>query len=299
MQRFSDNARVCFVGDSITQTNLFVAHIATYYRKNLPEAKVEFYNCGLSGGSLTTMLKAFDEDTRFYNPTHAVLMIGINDSARDALNGPTECKYQVLKEAYDNYKVNLDELCQKFKEMGTELILCTPMPYAEYMNSEQPTLHGGSALLLGYAEFIKKYAKENGYAVCDYHSYATRIMQNENIYNPDRVHPNSRGHYYMAKCFLEFQGFDLGEEKELPADIQEWHAVVARVRDTIAAEHFILNDDFTTTQEERMTAIKDYFEKEQTGPYVNYFKLLAGKYISEKVNQEENIKFLMDFMKNQ
>ncbi len=299
MNKFPDGARVCFIGDSITHNNRFLAHIVAYYREHFPKSKVEFYNCGISGGSLTTTLNCFDEDILPLNPTHAVIMIGINDSNRGALNGTPENKYDTLKTAFDNYKVNLQKLCERLENMGVEITLCTQMPYAEYIQSDEPVFKGGSALLLGYADYIKTCAKENGYPLCDYHSYATRVMQTETIYNPDRVHPTPRGQYYMAKCFLEFQGYDLGEEKELPPDIQKWHEVVGLVRNTIATEHFILNDDFTTTQQERWDAIKDYLENEQTGPHVDYFKQLAKQYFEIKPRQQENIQFTIDFMKNQ
>lgn len=298
MYRFPDHARVCFIGDSITHNNLFIAHIVAYYRENFPDAGVEFYNCGISGGRLTTVLNAFEEDIRPYAPTHAVLMIGVNDSNRGALTDSGKAKYKTLKEAYDQYNINLDMLCRRLKETDTELILCTPVPYDEYSKTEVPPLPGACALLLGYAEFIKKYAAEHGYPVCDYHSYITRIMQEEVVFNTDHVHPNSRGHYYMAKCFLAFQGCDLGEERQLPADIQEWHRVVGLVRNTIATEHFIMEDDFTTTQEERKSAIKDYLENEQSGPYVTYFKELAAQYQDIKPRQQENIRSIIDFMKN-
>lgn len=299
MKRFPNGARVCFIGDSITHNNLFLAHIVAHYREHFPESKVEFYNCGISGGTLTTTLNSFDEDILPHNPTHAVIMIGINDSNRSALNAVPENKYNALKTAYDKYKINLDKLLDRLKSMNVDVTLCTQMPYAEYMESDETVLRGGSALLLGYANYIKSYAKEHDYPLCDYHSYATRVMQTENIFNPDRVHPIPRGHYYMAKCFLEFQGLDLGEEKELPSDIQKWHDIVGLVRNTIATEHFILNDDFTTTQEQRIAAIKDYLENEQTGPYVDYFKQLAKQYQDIKPQQQENIKFTIDFMKNQ
>lgn len=299
MNRFPDHARVCFIGDSITHNNFFVAHIAAYYREHFPDAKVEFYNCGISGGALSTILNAFDEDILPHAPTHAVLMIGINDSGRSALNNSGKEKYESLQKSYESYQCNLDKLCRKLQNIGTELTLCTPTPYDEYSKSEEPALPGGSALLLGYAWFLKKYAREHGYPICDYHSYITRAMQEEVLYLPDHVHPNPRGHYHMAKCFLAFQGLELGEEQELPADIQEWHRIVTMVRDTIATEHFILEDDFTTTQEERKSAIKEYLEKEQTGPYVALFKMLAAQYQEIKPKQQENIQFTIDFMKNQ
>ena len=299
MNRFPNGARVCFIGDSITHNNLFLAHIVAYYREHFADARVEFYNCGISGGRLTTTLNCFDEDILPYNPTHAVIMIGINDSDRNALIGAKEHKYYSLERAYNNYKTNLEMLCKRLEGIGTKIILCTQTPYDEYLESDDQVLHGGSALMLGYAEFIKSFAKEKGYHVCDYHSYITRIIQTETIYNPDRVHPNDRGQYYMAKCFLEFQGLDIGEEKALPEDVAKWHEVVGKLRNTIATEHFILNDDFTTTQQERWDAIKDYLENEQTGEYVEYFKFLAREYQTDKQKQQENIQFTIDFMKKQ
>lgn len=299
MNRFPDGARVCFIGDSITHNNLFVSHIVAYYRAHFPQSKVEFYNCGISGGTLTTILNVFDEDILPYAPTHAVLMIGINDANLGALLDSGAPRYHAVEEAFLRYKNNLVRLCQRLQETGTELTLCTPMPYAEYLTSDVAPYPGGSALLLAYAEYLRKFAAEQGYPICDYHAFATRTMQTEELYQADRVHPNPRGHYYMAKCFLAFQGLELGEEKELPSDIREWSAIVSLVRNTIATEHFILHDDFTTTQEERKAAIKEYLETEQTGPHVEYFKTLSAQYQEIKPKQQEHIAFITDFMKNQ
>lgn len=299
MNRFPDKARVCFIGDSITHNNLALAHIVAYYREHFADAKVEFYNCGISGGSINTTLSCFEEDILPYDPTHAVIMIGINDSNRNALTADPTVKYQALKTAFENYKKNLAKLCDKLENLGVKITLCTQTPYAEYIESDVPSLNGSNALLLGYANYVKEFAKEKGYPLCDYHSYITEAMQCESLYNPDRVHPTARGQYHMAKCFLKHQGLDLQEEKPLPDDVQKWHEVVGLVRNTIATEHFILEDDFTTTQDERKAAIKNYLENEQTGPYVDYFKQLTKQYQEIKPMQQENIKFIIDFMKNQ
>lgn len=300
MSRFPDGARVCFVGDSITHNNLYVAHIAAYYREHFPEAKVEFYNCGISGALLGCTLNCFEEDIRPYDPTHVVLMIGVNDSMRTALKDKTGAeKYETIEAAFARYKNRLNTFCGLVRDMGAQLTICTPMPYAEYMNSEVETLCGGYALILGYADYLRGFARENSYPLCDYHAYATRVMQTETITRPDRVHPTDRGQYHMAKCFLASQGFDLGEEKELPADIAKWHEVVHEVRNIIATEHFILKDDFTTTDAQRMAAIQQWLSQEQSGIYAAYFRELCEEYVRIKKDQKEKIKFIVDFMKNQ
>jgi type I restriction-modification system DNA methylase subunit len=120
MSRFPNGARVCFIGDSITHNNLHVSHVVDYYREHFADAKVEFYNCGISGGTLTTTLNCFDEDIPLYNPTHAVIMIGINDSARWALPFTGEEKYSyvaTLDEIRENdYNLNIPRYVDTFEE---------------------------------------------------------------------------------------------------------------------------------------------------------------------------------------
>ena len=183
--------------------------------------------------------------------------------------------------------------------MGVAITLCTPTPYAEYIESDEPVLRGGFALMQAYADYIREFAKEKVYTMCDYHDYFIRTMQTENLFCPDYVHPTNRGQYHMAKCFLAFQGCDLGEEKPLPKNIQNWHEVTGKIRHVFATEHNILNDNFKLTDEERAAKIKDYFDNEQTGPHVAYFKQLAGKYPEYKAQLKENVNFVIDFMRNQ
>lgn len=297
MNRFPDGARVCFIGDSITHNNRYVAHIVAYYREHFPQAGVEFYNCGTSGATLRCTLNGFDEDIRHYDPTHVVFMMGVNDSGRTLLEDSSATRYDMLVEKFELFKSRLDTFCAILKEMGTQLIICTPPPYAEYIESDVEPLPGGCALLLGYAEFLKAYAKEHGYPLCDQHSYITRAMQYETIYRADRVHLLDRGHYYLAKGFLAFQGFDLGEEKELPADVQEWNEHMGMVRSLFAAEHFVMHDDFTSTEEQRIQAIADWLEQEKDRPDTDYYKMLYQKHQRNKHTQQEHIRFCKEFMK--
>ena len=298
MNRFPDKARVCFIGDSITHNNLHLAHIVDYYREHFADAKVEFYNCGISGGTLNTTLACFDEDILTYNPTHAVIMIGINDSARWALPFEGENKYTTIKNAFETYKSNLSKLCERLENMGVNITLCTPTPYAEYIKSDEVVLRGGFALMQAYADYIREFAKSKGYPVCDYHDYFVRTMQTEELFAPDYVHPTNRGQYHMAKCFLAHQGLDLGEEKPLSDEVQKWHQIVGEIRHVFATEHNILgSSSFALPDEERAARIKDYYDNEQTGPYVEYFKQLAEKYPRLKAKFQENVQFVIDFMK--
>ena len=112
MARFPDGARVCFVGDSLTATFNYEGLIAAFYRDNFRDSKVRIYNCGVAGGRAASQLAFLEKDTLIHKPTHAVVMLGVNDSARWILqNEKTEQRFFDLVRAYEKYKVDLPALC--------------------------------------------------------------------------------------------------------------------------------------------------------------------------------------------
>ena len=298
MKQFPDNSRVCFVGDSITHIGLFIKHIAAYYRERLPERRIEFYNCGIAGGNLTNTLRVYDEDVAIYEPTHIVLMIGVNDSRRNRLIEPAgEERYAKLLEAYEKYRRNLESLYQLTQKQGVELILCTPMPYAEYQKSDVQTLPGGFALIQSYAELVRSFAREHELALCDYHKAATRAMQREVIYAPDRVHPNPRGHALMAQAFLS----ELGIEYEIPevfsAEVEEWYALTQTLRNIITTEFLTVPDYFSLTDVELLEVIREKHEGMLRGTYEadTYVGSLIRAYVTDKPRQAEYIQSVKGF----
>lgn len=295
MKRFPKGARVCFVGDSITYANTFVAHIVSYYRKHFAEDHISFYSCAIPGSALQTTLRIFDEHITPHKPTHLVLLMGMNDCSLTCLTEPREKQYDLTKSYFEAFQENLSCFCEKAKEIGAELTLCTTTPYDEYQDSDVAVYPGGYALLMGYANYIRNFAAENNYPLCDYHSYLSEKMHKEKLISNDRVHPNSRGHYYIAKCFLKFQGLDLGEEEPLPADVAHWAVVVKDFCDVLTAEHYILRDDFTKTDAERIAAVNAY-SVDETLSNADFYRILKNSYSANKANQTKNLRFILDFM---
>lgn len=301
IKKFPDGARVCFVGDSITHCNRFVARIAGFYRDHFPEAKVEFYNCGISGATLGTILSFFDRDVLPFEPTHIVLMIGVNDAHRTHLEKKSPNRFDKMRAAFDCYQSRLKILCERIEQIHAELIICTPAPYDEYHESEIPSLQGGAAMMLGYAEYLKVFAKENGYPLCDYHSYITRelTLSTEPLYTPDHVHLKSLGHYHIAKCFLAFQGLEISEDKDIPASVLPWHEVTLKLRDTVATESFLLKEnEYSQSDEYKINAILNFINEPNGGSNEEYFLRLANAYAENKKNQAKNIEFVKAFMKS-
>ena len=287
MRVFPANSRVCFIGDSITHNNGFVSYIAAFYHEHYKERKVSFYNCGVSGGQIRTALPIFDRDVLAYKPTHAVVMFGMNDSCSKLLEFPRNMeRYAKLVSAYESYKQNLAELCRRLSENKVEIILCTPTPYDEYQDIDTPALRGGYALLAGYAQYVRQYAVDNNYDICDFFNFFSREIHRESLIRADRVHPNEKGQFMLAKCFLDFQGLNLGTYKPLPQYMEKWRENVLAYRNLWAAERLII-DRYDLAENEQISIIEEYLKENANNKEKQYVVNLAIDYIKNKQRQNE------------
>ncbi len=262
---FPENARICFIGDSITAANKALSYIVDAYHTQFPEKKVKFFNCGVSGAQLYYPLKHFEDDIKIFSPTHAVIAFGANDCHFWWLPYlPSREHYDLLLKAYDTYKERLAILCERLEEIGVkDIILCTPVPYNEYGESEAEVWKGCAAAMLGYSFYVKEFAKQKGYKLCDYNSFLTNEMQkgNEVFTKKDRVHPSDNGYFLMAKCFLETQGVEIGKYKEIPEYLTAWREKTADLRDVHYVENNIL-ENREISQEEKFSFIKEFLKKD-------------------------------------
>lgn len=287
MKPFPANARVCFLGDSITANGRYVALIADCYKKLFPDSGIRFFDCGTSGAGTKWLLDTFETDIASHKPTHVYITIGINDSWRDHLSHPRDAeRYQVLLERYRNWEKNYREIIRRCRELGAEITLVSLPPYAEYQPGDSPVLPGAYALTVGYAAATKALALEYGCGFADLHAYMTEKMQTESIYAEDRVHPTPRGHLYMAEAILNSQGLApvSGEEDAHICALQE---KIAEYRRIAATEYLVINDESLSTQE-KLSAAKKYLEEERWAqPNAMNFREIAELYLEIKPHQAE------------
>ena len=297
MVNFPNKSRVCFIGDSLVASNMHLSRIVDYYCKHFPENEIEFFNCGTSGGNYRSPINFFYDDVLSHNPTHAVVAFGINDSSRTFLADPrSEKRSEILHNAYENYMKNLAECCELLRKHNIEVILCTPAPYDEYSPKNSDAFKGGYALMLGYSEFVRKYASENNIPVCDYNAYLSKKLETDEkaIYSDDRVHPNEYGYYLLANCFIEFMGHTPDEEAPIPDYLAEWHKTVRRLRVIFGTEHMIIKN-YSMPYEEKMKNMQDKIAKSDWGAPV--FEGFIRGFVAEKPNQEKLYKEIDDLYK--
>ncbi|QEC40555.1 SGNH/GDSL hydrolase family protein [Pseudobacter ginsenosidimutans] len=209
---FPDGAKVCFVGNSITQAGEYLHYIRGFYATRYPEQKVEFINCGISGDVTGGILARMQPDIMVHKPDYAVIMIGMNDVNRPLyaarFNGIDSIQ-QKKKMALAIYKDNLSQIVKYFVDHKVKVILQKPSIYDQTAKLPQENLNGVNDALATCAGYMQELADKYRLRTVDYWSIMTAInrkMQATDssftIVGKDRVHPASPGHFTMAYQFL-------------------------------------------------------------------------------------------------
>ena len=297
-----ENSRLAFIGDSLTHANNYPSRVIDYYRKNFHNLHVTFRNCGISGASVPTILRFFDEDILPFRPTHATIMLGVNDSWRDLLGSPrTEERDNRLAFAFREYKKNLEKLCNLLKDHGVKVILCTPCPFAEH--AVKGAYKGGHTLMLYYAEYVRKLAKKLNLDLIDVHARISELYLDEKLFGADPVHPIDAGYARIAECFLGYFGAELpdiviGKQPEpISPDLDKWRKAADRQRNILATES-MLCDPAAKTTDEKLDFMRKYVEeKRYIGTHAeSYFDLLSHTYLTDKPRQSEILREIDESM---
>lgn len=283
MRRFSENSRVCFIGDSITAAGAYTEFIAQHYAKKLSSAGVRFYVGAVPGGTARSQNVYFDEDILVYKPDHAIIMLGTNDcsSGQLARSRDDKVRYTILYDCFENYKANLNRLIDRCEQNNIIVTLCSPPPYAEFQECDSPNLRGGCALLTAYADYCRYLAEKRGLEFCDVHTYLTREMQFADLFAADRIHPNTLGHHKLAECILLAMGFYNYEAAPLEEKFANRAEIHGKISNIYVAERLILGENrYEIPQEEKYDFLKNYLEN---GKYPdNYYKNIATQYLENR-----------------
>ena len=182
---------------------------------------------------------------------------------------------------------------------GVEVILSTPTPYDEYSDSDEVALHGGYALMQGYAEYVRALADEKQVALYDAHAKLSRIIAEDSIISSDHIHPTVHGYYVLAEAFLSEQGIDAGDEGELPAYFGKWHSYVARLRKVLASECMLVRSlgiSFDTPTDKKMAVMSKKVADEDFGRAV--FESFYRAYVVDKPHEAELYLLIDDAYEN-
>ncbi len=223
MHTFQSGDVICFLGDSITANGLWEAEIFQTLAKR---GDIKCFNCGASGSRADIVVDYLDEFCLSKNPTFISIAFGVNDIDRYACTSEYKAtrddSEQVVERAIENYALYMEKIVCKCLEKGAKPILCTPIPYDEYSDSEEENLRCDYALEK-CAKIVKALAKKYACKVVDFRKHLLPLVKNNALIAADRIHPTDKGCHYMAQIYLQEIGEIEKANFDTPFTFEGWN----------------------------------------------------------------------------
>jgi lysophospholipase L1-like esterase len=210
-----DTKQILFLGNSITYAGDYIAFVETIYRLNNPESTLDWLNLGLPSETVSGLSEEGHAGGAFPRPDlHERLdrifaqiqpdLVFVNYGMNDGIYLPFDTT------RFNKYADGMSWLNSKIQAIKAKAVFLTPPIY----DPEKGIPY--SITLDLYADWLLSQKSEYDWEVIDIHfpmkAYleAQRKVEPEFYLAKDGVHPNSTGHWLMAKPILEFLG--LGEK---------------------------------------------------------------------------------------
>ncbi len=214
------NKKVVILGNSITQNGKYVDFVEYYLRKNYPNEKLNIISIGLSSETVSgdsEIKHAFprpcihsrlDLALKLTKPDLVLACYGMNDGIYSKIDSTR----------FNNYKNGIKKLKEKVRQQGAEIILMTPTPFDAYaakekLGKESDRVFSYNKRYPGYNNVLKYYSKwllkTKDTKIINLNGYVSSMLEEikqiktDSTFIPDGVHPNTIGHYHMAKKILK------------------------------------------------------------------------------------------------
>jgi hypothetical protein len=308
MRKFQKNARVVFVGDSITSQDSWHSAIYQYYLDHFFQENIRIFNAGMAGGTARGAWLYRNEHLYRFEPTHVNIMFGMNDIGRgDYVADPTPEQRNRQIENFERHRHFMVLLTEEFLSRGITVAFCTPTPYDARMVCGEANLSGCAPALERCGVFVRELSLEYGCEFVDFNKELTALNLSlqeidpaKSLIGPNRVHPLvDTGHMCMARIFLRAQGFVdihapmVGMILDPPSlalpigeSIRAKNAPDASLRRLLAIEYMLLPEYKDAPLGKKLEQI-EIFIREKSGTAIEYFKQGAAFYLEHKADQEE------------
>ena len=190
LQKLKANGPVKIVclGDSVTGVyyhtggrRAYTAMVGVALGVAFPKAQVTAINAGISGNTTADGLRRLQKDVLAQKPDLVTVMFGLNDMVRVPIT---------------EFKINLGQIITRCRDIGAEVLLCTP-------NSVIGTPPRPIVTLVDYCDAVHEVARKQGAPVCDVHAAYESLRSRDpvawRLILSDEIHPNMDGHKLIAE----------------------------------------------------------------------------------------------------
>lgn len=199
---FPSDARVCFVGDSLTSCS-WSEYVYEYYLEKFPGTNLRMYNAGIGCATINFIMNYLEEDVFVWNPTHVVIMFGTNDMMH--YSGDDNAKAQAFEK-------DMRKLADVFIKRNITVYFAIEPHYKHYGTNSDI-----------YHMVTHALANEMNTGVCDFYTLFEPFTEkyHDTVIQADQTHFTQIGEAVIARLFLYSQGFDI--------DITDYDSMLKRI----------------------------------------------------------------------
>lgn len=246
--------RVLFLGDSITASGKYVADVEAWVFAQRGKSRPVIIDAGLpsetvsglsedghAGGNFPRpdLFERLDRVLALVKPDLVFACYGINCGI-----------YQPFDEArFQKYQEGIRRLKAAVETAGAKLVLITP-PF--YDDKRAPKGFSYNEVLDRYSDWLLAQRKE-GWQVIDLHTAMARAVAERRAsdpnftFQPDGVHPNDAGHWFVAQQILLWLGDESAKSAASCTEMLKAKGVPESIRPLVEQRMAVLRDAYVGT----------------------------------------------------
>lgn len=248
-----NSKRIVFLGDSITAAGPYVAYFDAWLvsRKSAQSHKV--IDAGLpsetvsglseeghAGGAFPRpdLAERLDRVLAATKPDLVVACYGINCGIYEPFD----------KGRFERYQQGMKRLKAAVEKVGAKFIVVTP-PF--YDDKQAPKSFSYNEVLDRYSDWLIQQRKE-GWQVVDLHGPMSREVQKrradkpEFTFQPDGVHPNDEGYWFVARQLIQWFGDERAAAAPTPKDMLAVQGAPAELLPLVQQRVSVLRDAYVS-----------------------------------------------------
>ncbi len=198
-----------FLGDSITASGQYVSYFNAWLLATRPNEPAAVIDVGLPSETVSGLSEEGHAGGSFPRPDLAERLARVLAATKPdlviACYGMNCGIYQPLDETrFERYRQGMAALKAAVEKAGAKFIVMTPPIYDD---QRKPLPFKYNEVLDRYSEWLLQ-RRGDGWVVVDLHAPMTREVERrrradpEFTFDPDGVHPNEAGHWFMARQLI-------------------------------------------------------------------------------------------------
>jgi lysophospholipase L1-like esterase len=248
-----DARRILFLGDSITASGEYVADFDLWLSMQRFPNPPQVIDAGLSSETVSGLSEAGHAGGAFPRPDLferlARVLAVVKPDLVFACYGINCGIYQPFDaERFERYQSGLQRLKAAVEATDARLIVITPPTYDD---ARKPGAFSYNGVLDRYSQWLVE-QRANGWRVIDLHQamneeLARRRQANPKFsFQPDAVHPDRAGHWFMAQQLIRYFGDELSAAAESPESLLAQRKLSPQLAALIRQRVNLLRDAYVT-----------------------------------------------------